>query len=223
MTNNRFHARRAVQQITNDALTDTDLIEQLNSAASTVEIVNLIQALADRRTSAAIASLIKMLHHHNIAVASAVVEGLVQLAPDSVEPLITAYQATKDHGVQALIVQALAKIGDIRALDLLIEVVGVEVANHCQGNVRRVAARGLGQIGIWGDLEAIERAVEKLIWALFNAQDWALRYAAIISLQEIATTEAIDALKQALSQESDAVVQERLKTALEYWDLPRSA
>lgn len=211
------------QQITYNQLTDIELIEQLNSAVSTAETVKLIQFLATRRTSAAIAPLMQMLHHHNIAVASAAVEGLVQLAPDSVEPLITAFGATKDHGVQALIVQALAKIGDIRALDLLIEVVGVEVANHCQGNVRRVAARGLGQIGIWGELEAIDRAVEKLTWALFNTQDWALRYAAVVSLQEIATTEAISALQQALTQESEAVVRERIKTALEYWDLPRSA
>jgi len=213
MTNNQ-------QQITDNQLTDTKLIEQLNSAVSTAETVNLIQVLAARRTSAAIAPLLKMLHHHNIAVASAAVEGLVQLTPDTVEPLITAFGATKDHGVQALIVQALAKIGDIRALDLLIEVVGVEVANHCQGNVRRVAARGLGKSSVWGDLEAIDRAVEKLTWALFNTQDWALRYAAVVSLQEIATTEAISALQKALTQESEAVVRERLKTALEYWDLP---
>lgn len=216
MTNNQ-------QQITPKQLTDTELIEQLNSAVTTAETIELIQALTIRRNLLTIADLIKILHHHNMTVASAAVQGLVQLAPDTVEPLITAFGVTKDHGVQALIVQALARIGDIRALDLLIEVVGVEVANHCQGNVRRVAARGLGQIGVWGDLEAIKRAVEKLTWALFNAQDWALRYAAVISLQEIATTEAICALQQALTEESDVVVRERLKTALEYWDLPRSA
>lgn len=217
MTNNK-------QQITNNQqLTDAELIDQLNHTVTTTETVQLIQSLAARRNSAVVAPLIQMLHHHHMAVAAAAVEALVQLAPDTVEPLITAFQATKDHGVQALIVQALARIGDARALDLLIEVVGVEVANHCQGNVRRVAARGLGQIGIIGDLETIGRAVEKLTWALFNPQDWALRYAAVVSLQEIATTEAIAVLQQALTQETDAVCRERIKTALDYWDFPRSA
>jgi HEAT repeat protein len=89
--------------------------------------------------------------------------------------------------------------------------------------VRRVAARGLGKIAVIGDLEAIEPIVEKLSWALFNPQDWALRYAAVVSLEEIATTDAISTLQKALSQETDAVVRERIKTALEYRDLPRTA
>jgi bilin biosynthesis PecF protein len=203
MTNNQH-------KITND------LIAQLNNVISTAETISLIQSLANIKISTAIAALIPMLHHHNIAIATAVVKALVQLAPDSVEALMKAFEETKDHGVQALIVQALAKTGDVRSLDLLIEVVGVEVANHCQGNVRRVAARGLGKIAISGDLDTLEPVVEKLTWALLNAQDWALRYAAVVSLQEIATTPAIDALQQALTIETDVVCRERLKTALEY-------
>lgn len=106
--------------------------------------------------------------------------------------------------MQAYIIQALAQIGDRRAFDLLAEVVGVAVANHCQGNVRRVAARGLGRIGsISSDSQIIHRAVEKLTWALLTPEDWALRYAAGVSLQEIATPKAILALQQALSQEPE--------------------
>lgn len=206
---------------TNDlsALDTAELIDQLDHAVTTTEAVTLIQALTAKRTKTAIAPLMQMLHHHHRAVSTAAIEGLVQLAPDSVEPLITAFQVSKDHGVQASIVQALAWIGDARALDLLIEVIGVEVANHCQGNVRRVAARGLGKIGRMSDSYTMSRAVEKLTWALFNAADWALRYAAVVSLEEIATTEAIALLQQALIQESDLVVQERLKTALDEGNL----
>ena len=196
-------------------LVTAELIDQLHYAVTTTEAVTLIQTLASRRTSAAIAPLIQMLHHHHPAVSAAAVEALVKLAPDTVEPLIKAFQFSKDHGLQASIVQALAQIGDARALDLLIEVVGVEVANHCQGNVRRVAARGLGKIGRISDPQTRHRAVEKLTWALFNAADWALRYAAVVSLQEIATAEAIAALQQAFTQELDKVVQLRIKTALE--------
>ncbi len=196
-------------------LDTAELIDQLHKAVTPTETVTVIQVLTTRRTSEAIAPLIQTLHHHNPIVLAATVEALVQLAPNTVEPLITAFQASKDHGIQAFIVQALARISDTRALDLLIEVVGVEVANHCQGNVRRVAARGLGKIGRMSDSLTRHRAVEKLTWALFNAADWALRYAAVVSLQEIATAEAFAALQQALTQEPDNVIQLRIKTALE--------
>ncbi|MBD2179754.1 HEAT repeat domain-containing protein [Planktothrix sp. FACHB-1355] len=197
------------------------LIQQLRRASTPTDTVSLIQTLSARKTTVEnteeiIAAFIEILSHHHPSVPAAAVEGLVKLAPHSVEPLIAAFRASADHGLQAYIVQALAKIGDGRALDLLLEVVGVEVANHCQGNVRRVAARGLGRIGSTsGDLEMIKRAIEKLTWALLKTEDWALRYAATVSLQEIATVEAIASLQQALTQEQDNTVQTRIKTALE--------
>lgn len=161
------------------------------------ELVQLIQTLATKRTTA-----------------TAAMTELVKLAPEIVEPLIAAFHICSDQGVQAYIVQALAQIGDARALDLLIEVVGVEVANHCQGNVRRVAARGLGRIGSKCSHDRLQQVVEKLTWALCHAEDWALRYAAVVSLQEIATTEAIAVLQQALIPEPDPVVQLRIQTAI---------
>lgn len=196
-------------------LNTAGLIDQLQKAITPTEAVPLIQALATRKTNAAIDALIQTLHHHHPALAAAAIEALVQLTPDTVEPLITAFQVTKDHGAQAYIIQALAQIGDDRALEVLLDVVGVEVANHCQGNVRRVAARGLGKIGRMSDPQTRHQAVEKLTWALLNAADWALRYAAVISLQEIATTEAMSVLQQALTQELDKVVHLRIQTALE--------
>jgi phycoerythrocyanin alpha-cysteine-84 phycoviolobilin lyase/isomerase subunit PecF len=200
---------------TTNNIDTSGLIEQLNRAIATTEIVALVQTLATNRIKIAIAPLIQMLHHHNPAVSAAAVAGLVQLAPDSVEPLITAFQACQDHGVQAYIVQALAQIGDARGLDILIEVVGTEVANHCQGNVRRVAARGLGKIGKINHSNTRNKAVEKLTWALLKPQDWALRYAAVVSLEEIATEVTIATLQEALSQEIDQVVNLRIQTALD--------
>jgi bilin biosynthesis PecF protein len=200
---------------TTNNINESGLIEQLNSAIATTEIVNLVQTLATNKIKIAIAPLIQMLHHHNPSVSAAAVAGLVQLAPDSVEPLIAAFHACKDHGIQAYIVQALAQIGDARGLDLLIEVVGIEVANHCQGNVRRVAARGLGKIGTINHSQTRQKAIAKLTWALLKPQDWALRYAAVVSLEEIATEATITTLQQALNQEIDKIVQLRIKTALD--------
>lgn len=196
-------------------INESGLIEQLNSAIATTEIVNLVQTLATNKIKIAIAPLIQLLHHHNPSVSAAAVAGLVQLAPDSVEALMTAFGACQDHGVQAYIVQALAQIGDARGLDILIDIVGTEVANHCQGNVRRVAARGLGKIGKTNHSQIRQKAITKLTWALLKPQDWALRYAAVVSLEEIATEATIATLQQALNQEIDQIVQLRIQTALD--------
>jgi bilin biosynthesis PecF protein len=105
---------------------------------------------------------------------------------------------------KAHIIQALAQIGDPEAIELLAEVIGTSVANHCQGNVRRIAARGLGRIAqISNNPENIRRILDKLSWALSSPEDWGLRYAAVVSLAEIATPEALVALEQAIAQETD--------------------
>lgn len=197
----------------------TPTIEQLQRATTPQEIVWLMQQLIDDRTETTIAplisTLIQTLQHHHPAVIAAAINHLVQLATVAVEPLLAAFQACRDQSVQAAIVQTLAKIGDDRATDLLLEVVGVEVANHCQGSVRRIAARGLGQIGkTTSDRALVPLIVNKLTWIAHHAEDWALRYAAVVSLQEIGTTEAIAVIKQALLQESDVVVQGRMAAAL---------
>jgi bilin biosynthesis PecF protein len=140
---------------------------------------------------------------------------LDQLVFLSVESLIEAYHICPDQNIQARIIRILADLGDDLALDLLVDVVGVEVANHCQGNVRRVAARGLEQMVIsTTDPEKKQKAIDKLSWALLNAEDWALRYAAAVSLGGIATKEINTILYQAMRQESDQVVKERIRMIL---------
>lgn len=165
-------------------------------------------------TEVAIASLIQALSHHHPSVRSAAVEVLVKLAPATVEPLIYAFRTSSDQGLQAYITQALAQIGDPKAIDLLVLVMGTEIANHCQGNVRRIAARGLGRIGSKNGTSIVCCAVEKLTWALLTPEDWGLRYAAAVSLREIATSSAYAALQVALNQESDPVVRSRIAIAL---------
>ncbi len=169
----------------------------------------------------AINSFFESLKLRNPPASAAAVEALVKFAPTRIQPLIDGFYNSTDQNIQAYIVQALAQIGNPAALDLLAEVVGTEVANHCQGNVRRIAARGLGRIGSTSNnTEIIHRASEKLIWALVNPQDWGLRYAAAVSLQEIATPAANVALQQALKHEQDKAVQSRIAKALDSYQLP---
>lgn len=175
------------------------------------------------KTIEAIESLIGQLDQPYPAIITSVSEELINLAPDSVFPLIEAYNNSLDHVFQAKLISILAKIGDDQALDLLVEIVGVEVANHCQGNVRRVAARGLGKM-VTPQTSEFKRfkAVDKLTWALLNTEDWGLRYAAALSLKEIATkhpfepitTEINKILAEAITKELDQVVQTRIKLLL---------
>lgn len=193
------------------------LISQLNHASTPQDAIVAITTLAASETkeAAMINALIQALSHHHPSVGVASAAALVRLAPATVKPLIAAFAASSDQGLQAYIIQALAQIGSPEALDLLAEVVGVAVANHCQGNVRRIAARGLGRIGSTSnDTKVIRCVEEKLTWALLTPEDWGLRYAAAVSLLEIATPEASAALQQAIAQEADKVVLSRITTAL---------
>jgi bilin biosynthesis PecF protein len=186
-------------------------IKQLQDATTPPDAAPLLQILVDNRTQSGILALIQLLDHANPAIADLIARSLEQLAPDSVEALLVAFDHSIDHGIQARIVQILANIGDDRALELLVEMVGVEIANHCQGNVRRIAARGLGRmLRANPAISSCKKAIDKLIWALLHTEDWALRYAAAVSLGEIATEESIMTLQQALLQESDRLVQKRI-------------
>lgn len=196
-----------------------DLLTQLQSALTPLERINLIKSFDQEQISITISNLIQSLKNDYPGMVSTTAETLIQLAPESIEPLIKAYDQCVDHTVQAQIVRILANIGDDRALDLLVEVVGVEIANHCQGNVRRVAARGLGKmVTRQTEITQMTKAVEKLIWGLLNTEDWALRYACALSLKEITdrniseqiSSKIKDVLTVALSQEPDPVVQLRI-------------
>lgn len=192
------------------------LIWQLNHAAIPADAISIIDTINISDNTELIAlALIQALSHHHPDVRDAAIEVLVKLAPVSVEPLLGAYQDSPDQTLQACIIKALAQIGHPGAANLLAQVVGTEVANHCQGNVRRIAARGLGLIAsTTSDPEVMRLALEKIIWALLTPDDWGLRYAAAVSLQEIATPKAHAALQTALQQEQDNVVRSRIAQAL---------
>ncbi|MBU7586079.1 MAG: HEAT repeat domain-containing protein [Nostoc sp. TH1S01] len=193
------------------------LIFQINQAATPEDAITAITAITvmDAPEIDAIKAVITALSHHHPKVRNAAVEALVKLGNVTVKPLIAAYEASGDQGLQAHIIQALAQIGSSEALDLLTEVVGTTVANHCQGNVRRIAARGLGNIAVNShDAEIMSRVQEKLTWALVSPEDWGLRYAAAVSLQAIATPATQAALQTAIATEADNVVRSRMALAL---------
>ncbi len=194
------------------------IIEQIRNTSNTTEAARGLEILIKHYNRGEIEAIIQLLDHQHAGIAALIARALEQIAPDSVEPLMTAFDNSIDHGQQARIVQILANIGDAQALPLLVDMVGVEIANHCQGNVRRIAARGLGKIlrSHPSRYDPHCPAIAKLIWALLSTEDWALRYAAAISLGEIATDQTINALQKALVQERDLVVQERIHLLLSH-------
>lgn len=199
------------------------LLPKINGSLSSVEALDFINSLRLVSEEEAIPLLINLLQHHHPEVLLAVGNRLIERGSEGVDLLIKEFDLCGNQTTQAQIIRILAIIGDDRALDLLIETIGVAVANHCQGNVRRVAARGLGKmVAVSLDEIKMKKAVDKLIWALLNPEDWALRYAAAISLQEIRLRDVPqtfldqiqESLEKAVSQESDRVVKEVIKRGI---------
>jgi len=213
------------------SMTLTQQLELIQTATSVEAIAPALQALVEEsrleclgdRPPFVLTAMIQLLKHPRGAIAQRVSDALEQLGSDAVVPLLRAFEDCQDQGIQARLVQILAKIGDERALGLFVDLVGAEIANHCQGNVRRIAARGLGKIlRSHPSPTQHQGAINRLIWAVQNPEDWALRYAAALSLAEIATDDTIQALKTVLQQEQehpgssgcDPIVQQRIERLL---------
>lgn len=202
-----------------------DAIEGNNPRTNTVEsnqeVEKIMGLLTQQKTTSQqlptklISELIEAVKSPSPKVKAAAIQALVTLAPASVNSIMQIFDIDEDQDLRAGLTQALMQIGDPRTLSLLEKVIGFEIADHCQGKIRRVAARALGKIGCQAcDPPVILRIIEKLKWTLFQPNDWALRYSAIVSLEEIANKDAVLALKTATQVESDIIVRVRSERAL---------
>ena len=162
-----------------------------------------------------ILELIEVVKSPYTNVKAAAIEGLVKLAPSSVDGIMEIFDSDEDQDLRAGLTQALMYIGDPRTVSLLEKVIGFDISDHCQGKIRRVAARGLGKIGRQTrDQQVISQVIEKLKWTLLEPTDWALRYSAVVALEEIGNSDAILALQAASETESDFIVKTRIERAL---------
>ena len=73
------------------------LIIQLHQSKKPADKVAAIRALVSCGTEAAIPPLIEVLNYHHPAIPAVAIEGLIKLAPNSVEPLIAAFGSSGDH------------------------------------------------------------------------------------------------------------------------------
>jgi phycocyanobilin lyase beta subunit len=114
----------------------------------------------------------------------AAVDGLIALGARAVEALLQL--DPQNYGARAWAVRALAGIGDVRGLELLVDALGSDVA----ASVRRAAARGLGSLQL-AQLPAAERSAiaERCLGALEAATgdgEWVVRYAVAVGLEGLA-------------------------------------
>jgi len=198
------------------------LIIAVEKADSANGLLTAVENLAAAKSEAAIPTLTDVLRYNNPGASVAAVDGLIAIGKAAV-PYLLANLDGYNYGARAWATRALAGIGDVRGLDLLLEA----AVSDFSFSVRRGAARGLGNI-IWSDLEesrvseaqkAVFAALEKL---LQGDPEWVVRYAAIVGLEGLGTAAAAfrRAIRELLAQigetEAEIVVRLRADQALEH-------
>lgn len=198
------------------------LIIAVEKADSANELLTAVENLAAAKSEAAIPTLTDVLRYNNPGASVAAVDGLIAIGKAAV-PYLLANLDGYNYGARAWATRALAGIGDVRGLDLLLEA----AVSDFSFSVRRGAARGLGNI-IWSDLEesrvseaqnAVFAALEKLSQ---GDPEWVVRYAAIVGLEGLGIAAAAfrGAIQELLGQigetEPEIVVRLRADQALEH-------
>ena len=198
------------------------LIIAVEKADSANQLLTAVENLAAAKSEAAIPTLTDVLRYNNPGASVAAVDGLIAIGKAAV-PYLLANLDGYNYGARAWATRALAGIGDVRGLDLLLEA----AVSDFSFSVRRGAARGLGNI-IWSDLE--ESRVSEAQKAVFNAlekllqgdPEWVVRYAAIVGLEGLGIAAAAfrGAIQELLGQigetEPEIVVRLRADQALEH-------
>lgn len=159
-------------------------IAAVQEAASSEALVLATRQLAAMGHPEAAPVLVEVLGFNNPGAAVAAVDGLVGLGQAAVEALLQL--DPQNYGARAWAVRALAGIGDVRGLELLLDALGTDVA----ASVRRAAARGLGSLQLGALLAPERRSMgERCLAALEAATadgEWVVRYAVAVGLEGLA-------------------------------------
>ncbi len=160
------------------------LITELEQASSAVALLRATGALARTADPRAAAALVQVLGFNNPGAAVAAVDGLIAIGSPAVDQLLQL--DPRNYGARAWAVRALAGIGDVRGLELLIEALLTDVGP----SVRRAAAKGLGSLQL-DALAAVERTSieQRCLQALVEASsdgEWVVRYAVVVGLEGLA-------------------------------------
>jgi len=143
-----------------------------------------VGALAAAKDADAIPTLIQVLGYNNPGAAVAAVEGLVQLGEVAVPKLLEQIDGY-NYGARAWANRALARIGDPRALNTLLEAARSDFAL----SVRRAAAKGLGSLD-WSklsedEINTAQKQIFEVLMQVCEDPEWVVRYAAIVGLEAL--------------------------------------
>ncbi|MEO1004056.1 MAG: HEAT repeat domain-containing protein [Cyanobacteria bacterium J06638_7] len=200
------------------------LVEAVRRADSSQSLLSATRDLAASAEPEAATVLVEVLGFNNPGAAVAAVDGLIRLQGGAVEALLQL--DPQNYGARAWAVRALAGIGDVRGLELLVEALGSDVA----ASVRRAAAKGLGSLRLEHlqptEQQRIRQRCLQTLLAAGHDGEWVVRYAVAAALESLASCpgssgpllpDLLAGLQQ-LSDDEDGnppVVQLRARLALE--------
>ncbi|MEH1884360.1 MULTISPECIES: HEAT repeat domain-containing protein [unclassified Nostoc] len=206
------------------------LIRAVEEADSSDRLVDAVQELAAAGIEESVPTLIAALGYNNPGAAVAAVDGLIAIGEAAVSPLLELID-DYNYGARAWALRALAGIGDVRALDTLLEAAKTDFSL----SVRRAAARGLGTLR-WHQLppekvESVQTQVLEALLLISQDPEWVVRYAAVTSLETLAiaipaavnnaatlpdqASRITNQLQQMLDTDADLGVRTRVKFAQE--------
>ncbi len=206
------------------------LIRAVEEADSSDRLLDAVQELAAAEIEEAVPTLIAALGYNNPGAAVAAVDGLIAIGEAAVQPLLQLID-DYNYGARAWAVRALAGIGDVRALDTLLEAAKTDFSL----SVRRAAARGLGTLRWYQvppeKLGSIQTQVLEALLLISQDPEWVVRYAAVTSLETLAIAIAVtlpdqasrikNQLQQMLDTDVDLGVRTRAKFAQERTQQPQ--
>jgi phycocyanobilin lyase beta subunit len=172
------------------------LIRAVQEADSSERLVDAVQELAAAGIEESVPTLIAALGYNNPGAAVAAVDGLIAIGEAAVSPLLELID-DYNYGARAWAIRALAGIGDIRALDTLLEAAKTDFSL----SVRRAAARGLGTLR-WHQvppekMESVQTQVLEALLLISQDPEWVVRYAVVTSLETLAIAIAVTLPNQA--------------------------
>ena len=163
-----------------------------------------------------LADAFKNLRAPSLAAREAGIEKIIRNADSFKINLLDLYFSEPDQDIKMGLIKAMASLRRPLYAKAFIDAIGVEIGNHCQGNIRRVAACALGEIK-WSDKdgpEALPAIIKKLGWTLQSPEDWGLRYGACLALEGISNANCAELLIKAKREELDPVICMRIEHAL---------
>ena len=204
-----FSLFKALDSLARDNFSGNLLIEQDNQIPETY--------LGDEPTESNLLSdAFENLRSPSMISREAGVKQLIRGADHFKINLLELYFSESDQDITMGLIKAMAELKNPQYVNALIDAIGVEIGNHCQGNIRRVAACALGEIN-WNtglSSHSLEAVFNKLKWTLLLPEDWGLRYSACLALERIGSANSVELLIKAKAKETDPVLSLRLENAI---------